>query len=170
MLPQISYQRSAREYHVIDTDTGEIVETFPAGMKDLATRHAISYADPRLARIIKQEILINHPYLESRAWKAAAYVVEDKVTPMPNGPYLAVVEGKDLYQITRADGLTHCNCFDYVGFGAPLVGTNGQRVCKHILATQLVNRLAKRRCYHCLKLAAADLEDCPHCGELITPF
>jgi len=170
MFPTITYDRSARQYRVQDTTTGEI-EVFPAGCKIEAQRYAVAMSNPRLTRIIREELLEKRPFLEARAWKAAEIVLNDDVAPA-DGLYFAYVAGSnDTYALGHdADGLMTCTCPDFTGFGAPIVDTRGQRLCKHLLAWQLFQRLQKRRCYHCGRLVDADAMDCPLCGEAITPY
>lgn len=169
MLPAINYNRSTRVYEVLDQTTGEL-ETFPAKQRLAAEQYAIAMSNPRLVRIIRDELLEKRPFLEARAWKAAAIVVNDDVA-LTDGLYVAYVRGSgDTYAIGHDAGLLTCTCADFTGFGAPVVDTRGQRLCKHILAYQLYQRLQKRRCYHCSKLVDVDATDCPLCGEAVTPF
>lgn len=171
MFPTVTYNRSIRVYQVPHPDTGEIAE-FPAGCKAEAERWAIAAANPRLARIVRDEVLARHPYLESRAWKAAAYLLEDRVTPAPDDPlYFAYVTGNgNTYALRHEDDLMSCTCSDYAGFGAPLVAENGQRLCCHLISWSLFQRLQLHRCYHCQKLVDAAADVCPNCHQLVTPF
>lgn len=172
MLPTITYDRSAREYQVLDETTGQM-ETFPAKHRREAEIYAVAMSSPRLVRIVREELLEKRPFLESRAWKAAAIVAGDGVAAAPDDDlYFAYVRGEgDTYALRfDGDGLMSCTCPDYTGFGAPVVSSNGQRLCKHLLAYQIHHRLQKRRCYHCGKLVDTELDDCPLCGESVTPF
>jgi len=169
MLPTINYNRSTRVYEVLDQTTGEM-ETFPAKEKLAAEQYAIAMSNPRLVRIIRDELLGKRPFLEARAWKAAALVVDGAVA-LTDGLYLAYVRGEgDTYAIGSEDGLQTCTCADFTGFGAPIADERGQRLCKHILAYQFMRRLQKRRCYHCSKLVDANAIDCPLCGGVVTPY
>ena len=171
MLPSVTYDRSTRVYHVIDQTTGE-TETFPAKHRHEAEQYALAMANPRLVRIVRDELLAKRPFLESRAWKAAAIVESGGVASADDGLYFAYVQGDgDTYALGfDDDGLLTCTCPDFTGFGAPVADMRGQRLCKHLLAHQLYHRLQKRRCYHCSKLVSADVMDCPLCGEAVTPY
>ena len=171
MFPTIAYNRSVRAYQVTRPDTGEIVE-FPSGCKGEAELFAIRTANPRLARIVTDEVLARHPYLQARAWKAAALVIDDKVHPAPDDPlYFAYVMGEnDTYALGHDDGLMTCTCTDYTGFTAPVVSENGQRLCKHLISWSLFQRLGLHRCYHCQQLVDAAADVCPNCHQLVTPF
>lgn len=169
-LPAVTYDRSERAYRVIDAESGEIVETFPAGHKAEAERYAIAFFSPRLARIVQDELLAKRPYLEARAWRAAELVLSHAVAAA-DGLYVAYVAGSgDTYAIGHDGHGVTCTCPDYTGFGAPVVDGSGQRMCKHILAWRLWQRLQKRRCYHCEKLVDGAAEMCPRCGEQVTPY
>ncbi|MBE2198485.1 MAG: hypothetical protein IAE79_07720 [Anaerolinea sp.] len=171
MLPMITYDRSARVYQVVDQTTGE-VETFPAKHKLEAEQYALAMVNPRLVRIVRDELLSRRPFLEARAWKAAAIVESGDVAPVIDGLYFAYVRGQgDIYAVSHDDdGLMACTCTDFTSFGAPVAASNGQRLCKHLLAWQLYQRLQKHRCYHCSKLVDGDVDICPLCGEDVTPF
>lgn len=170
MLPTIDYDRSARLYRVTDQTTGE-VETFPAKHRTEAEIYALAMSNPRLVRIVRDELLEKRPFLQSRAWKAAA-IVEAGGVALVDGLHFAYVQGEgDTYALGHdEDNLMTCTCGDFTGFGAPIAASNGQRLCKHLLAYQLRQRLQKRRCYHCSRLVPASVMDCPLCGEAVTPY
>lgn len=137
------YNRSSRVWQV--AGDGRVAE-FPAGPegKRAATQMAIWVLNPQL-HALAQSLASRHPQLESRAWKAAAYIADGRIAMQPgNGPILALVQGSSPYgpyTIQRHDDETTCDCLDYTGFTAPMLAT-GARLCAHIIATQMMLRLA----------------------------
>jgi hypothetical protein len=173
MLPNVSYEREVRQYQVLDPDTGEI-ESFPAGQggRRDAMRRAVDFSHPRLYRIVI-EMVQRWPQLEARAWRAANLVIRGEVKRPPDDEALASVASSNEYGdylVKARGGLIICDCLDYMEGGAPFISESGQRLCKHILATQLTSRLQYRNCGSCGRKVKADLMDCPHCKGPITPF
>ncbi len=107
------------------------------------------------------------PTLEARAWRAAELIVTDGVTPVADGETVAMVRSKSGYGdylIKSQNGRWSCDCIDFIDGQAPYVGPSGQRLCKHILAVKLTQRLAYRHCHSCGAKVDADLMRCSHCG------
>jgi len=173
MLPNVSYQRDERQYRVLDPDTGEI-ESFPAGQlgRRDAMRRAVNFSHPRLYQIVT-DMVKRWPQLEARAWRAANLVINGKVKNADDDEALASVTSSNEYGdylVKARGGLIICDCLDYMEGGAPLIGESGQRLCKHILATQFTLRLQYRHCGSCGRKVHADLMDCPHCNGPVTPY
>jgi len=173
MLPNVSYQRENRQYEVLNPNTGEI-ESFPAGHSGRrdAMRQAVHFSHPRLYRIVI-EMVQRWPQLEARAWRAANLVIRGAVKKPADDEALASVTSSNEYGdylVKDRGGLIICDCLDYMEGGAPLINESGQRLCKHILATQFTSRLKYRHCGSCGRKVEADLMDCPHCNGAVTPF
>ena len=173
MLPNVSYQREGRQYQVLDPDTGEI-ECFPAGHSGRrdAMRRAIYFTHPRLYRIVV-EMVQRRTQLEARAWRGAELVICGAVKKPADAEALVSVTSSNEYGdylVKERNGLVVCDCLDYMEGGAPLIGESGQRLCKHILATQFTTRLQYRHCGSCGRKVEANLMDCPHCNGAVTPY
>jgi hypothetical protein len=138
----IAYDRSRREYVVA---TGDKTAVFPAGAtgKRQATRLAVFVAEPALYELASK-LSKKQPHLETRAWAAAAYVVDGRVDLDASHGRLATVDGNShygAYSITHDDdGRMACDCVDWLGCTAPLV-ESGARYCKHIIAYVFAARL-----------------------------
>ena len=173
MLPNVSYQRENRQYEVLNPETGEI-ESFPAGHSGRreAMRQAVHFSHPRLYRIVI-EMVQRWPQLEARSWRAANMVIRGAVKRPADDEALASVTSSNEYGdylVKERGELIICDCLDYMEGGAPLINESGQRLCKHILATQFTSRLQYRHCGSCSRKVEADLMDCPHCNGAVTPF
>lgn len=173
MLPNVSYEREVRQYQVLDPGTGEI-ESFPAGQigRRDAMHRAVYFSQPRLHNIVT-EMVKRWPQLEARAWRAANLVIRGEVKRATDDEALANVTSSNEYGdylVKTRDGLIICDCLDYMEGGAPFISDSGQRLCKHILATQFTLRLQYRFCGSCGRKVAADLMDCPHCNGPVTPY
>ena len=173
MLTNMEYQRQKRMYQVVDPDSGEI-EQYPSGTKgrQQALRRAVYFQNARLHNLVTQ-LIERYPLLESRAWRASTLVLNDAVNDVRDGAVLATVTGNSEYGpylIQSRQGLLTCECLDYVDGGAPYLGSNGQRVCKHILAMQFIQRLQFRICGSCSQKVDEQLMTCPMCNGPVTPF
>lgn len=143
MLPNLAYNRSARQYEV---HTPDGVETFPAGKdgRRSAHRYALATIAPDVVTIAVQ-IIHRFPVLETRAWRACEIVADGGVTFQPAPNVLAAVAsqsddyGGDYTLVRGADGLIYCNCADQAI--APIIAQSGQQYCKHVLAYQIASRV-----------------------------
>lgn len=132
----IEYDRSGREYQVIDLDSGEIAETFPAKHKGAAFRFAIEFFAPELFAVAVDRCE-KYPQYERMIWKACGLVVNGgvEVFPGPTDGIYAMVESSDQlgrYCITHMEGEMACNCAAFTEGYAPYTETG--RVCSHLLA------------------------------------
>jgi hypothetical protein len=169
----MKYERSERQYKVLDPDTGE-VEIFPYGRdgRRNAMHRAVYFQDARMHRIVT-ELVQRSPQLESRAWRAAELVIRGAVNEAIDGEALSSVTGSSEYGdylVASRNGIVVCDCPDYMEGNAPYFSQNGQRLCKHILATQLTQRLQYRSCGSCSRKVEAELMICPFCNGAVTPY
>jgi hypothetical protein len=173
VLVNVEYERSERQYRVMDPNTGE-VETFPNGYKGRreAMRRAVYFQNPRLHRIVI-ELTQRWPQLESRAWRAAELVLRGSVTEAAGSEVLATVTSSNEYGeylLADRNQIIVCDCLDYLDGNAPYIGPAGQRMCKHILALQFNRRLRYRRCGSCSRKVEAEAMTCPNCQGAVTPY
>ena len=143
MLANVTYDRSDRVYAVAHPETGEVVETFPAGThgRRQAFRAAVQLVDPEIYQRAGL-IIAKHPHLEARVWKAAELVVHGRVWESDSDLYVAAVESQSSEHgnyILTSDrrGLLSCDCLDFTDFTAPFTEGSLQAFCKHILAWKL---------------------------------
>lgn len=146
MLSAPVYNRSSKQYEVINPETGE-VETFPAKHKHEAFLFAVGLYEPDLYAAA-QKIIARFPQLERRVWSAVELVAQNAVTYTPEaGQVVAMVNSSDelgRYAIEIVDGYTTCQCEDFTSFNAPMTDT-GHRFCKHILAYRLYIQVRENR-------------------------
>lgn len=173
MLSNMQYERSEKEYQVIDPSTGAI-ESFPTGYRGRrdAMRRAVYYQNARLHRIVI-DLVQQLPQTESRAWRAADLVLRGAVkNPIDNNALASVISSNEYgdYLISARDGIIMCGCIDFLNGNAPYIGPSGQRLCKHIMATQFARRLEYRNCGSCRRKVDAELMICPFCKGEVTPY
>jgi len=173
MLSNMQYERSEKAYQVIDPDTGTI-ESFPSGYigRRNAMRRAVYFQNARLHRIVT-DLVHQWPQIESRAWRAAELVLRGSVRqPADRGALANVTSSNEYgdYLIATRDGTLVCDCIDYLDGNAPYIGPSGQRICKHILATQFARRMEYRHCGTCRRKVDAELMICPFCNGEVTPY
>jgi hypothetical protein len=173
MLSNVQYDRVSKAYQVLDPETGAI-ESFPSGYRGRrdANRKAIHFQNARLHRIVT-DLVRKWPQGESRAWRAAELVIREAVHDPADNQALATVTGHSEYGdylVADRKGLIVCDCIDYMDGNAPYFGSNGQRLCKHILAVQFRRRLEQRSCGSCGQKVDAELMECPFCAGPVTPY
>ena len=173
MLPNVEYEKSKKQYQVVDPVSGK-VEIFPSGYagRREAKRRAVYFQNSRLYRLVV-ELVERWPQIESRAWRAAELVVNGSVKDPKDDLSLAIVASSSDYGdylLAERKGHIVCDCLDYMDGNAPYLGQSGKKVCKHILALQLSNRLSYRHCGSCGRKVNEKLMTCPHCHGAVTPY
>jgi hypothetical protein len=133
----IEYDRSGREYQVIDLESGEITEKFPSKAKGEAFRFAVELFEPPLFAAAMR-MIDKYPYMERVVWRAVELVINNavEVFDVPQGNVIAMVESSDgmgRYAIAHDYS---CQCEHFTSFAAPMTDS-GRVVCKHVGATYL---------------------------------
>jgi len=152
MLPNVTYNRSQREYTVIDPQ-GEIIATHPAGRdgRQAAFQDAVKAQNIRLYR---QAAALSdaHPQLASRIWRACEIMLSGEIICPDSGNVLAIVPSQSSeyggYNIVNVAGLLACDCEDFQGGTAVYTDADEQPRCKHILAFELATALKTRQCLY----------------------
>lgn len=161
MTVKVYYDRSQKEYHLIDVDREQILRSWPPGpdSRQEATEAALAINDPQAhaaALHLTGTVFPDRPDLHSRIWRAADIVADrDVFEPfhINDGPHtIARVKSQSAAGIhtgrryavsvhTTADGkLYTCDCRDYSGSadrgpGAPK--HRHQPLCKHVIAVKM---------------------------------
>ena len=144
MMIDIVYDRSNRLYKWEHPESGEVL-TAPSGKQNKAElyQQVIGMLDPELyaaaVRRIKDE-----PSLERVIWRGVELVANSRVETCPgSGELIAKVGSSDeygRYSITVEGGYLACQCPHLQEIQAPYA-SSGQRVCKHLAAFTLHQRV-----------------------------
>lgn len=175
MLPNMTYDRSERQYRVTLPETGEVVQ-FPAGRDGRQAAFKMSVAAHSLKLYRLATARINEaPLLESRVWRACELVLNGDVTfvePDEMPPAVATVTSNNeygAYIVSQVGNQWLCECEDWTSGMCPADAT-GPR-CKHTLAVEFAAEMrVQLRCYHCEAANDLDADVCVNCGEDPTPF
>lgn len=130
---QRAYNRSTREYDLVNMTTGEVVDRVPG--KREAFQRSIQIASQAVYSLALT--FAEFAPLESRAWKAAEIVVRGGVEVA--SATLALVDGNSeygRYNVEMVDGLWECDCADFTENGA-VQCIDWQARCKHIVAVEI---------------------------------
>lgn len=142
----IRYSRKAKEYRLIDKETGEVVENYPQGSEGKATaeRRKLELEHPELAPVLADLVARHGGNDQGRAFRGAQIVADEGVSP--NGDVgLFYVDSQDpgkegiryLVNLARQ----RCECEDWQNgwaghkHGAPNI--DGLPFCKHIAACRI---------------------------------
>ncbi len=143
---QITYDRSARMYTWTHPETGELF-TWPPKAKGEAFQFVLSLLDPDLYEAASRWIEAE-PGLERVIWRGAELVARNGVETLTGaGMVAAKVQSSDeygRYAITFDNGYLVCECPHWQEMGAPY-DSNGMRVCKHLAAFTLYQRVREER-------------------------
>lgn len=145
----VAYDRSAKLWQTMN---GSLIATFPPGQegKTQAVDRAIHEANPALHQHLHR-LIDRYPDLTSRAYKAAAMLINDSIQNAAPGVPTALVDVRSQsqpdtsYTIQKRECLV-CPCDDYQEVYAdrvPSIWVQGteQKMCKHILTLLFATKL-----------------------------
>jgi len=144
----ITYDRSERIYKWEDPGSGAVL-TAPSGKQSKAElfQKAIAMLDPDLYAAVVRWIE-TEPTLERVIWRGVELVANGGVETFPGeGLLVAKVDSSDefgRYSITIQNGYLACECAYWQEMNTPYA-SNGQRVCKHLAAFTLYQRVCETR-------------------------
>lgn len=142
----VSYNKSAREWETETEEAGTL--SFPAGKEgETAARwKAIELTSIPTFSVLKK-LATNYPSLKTRAWKIGELVLNGHVELFPDADEeepMAIVRSRTRdknHQITFDGYHLRCTCEDYWSEHCPRIRWHSQRMCIHIGAYSVANRL-----------------------------
>lgn len=146
----ITYDRRERLYKWAHPESGEVL-TAPAGKQNKAGlfKNAVALLDPDLYAAALRW-LEDEPALERVIWRGVELVANSRVETFPgagDGEVAAKVDSRDeygRYSLTYMNGRLVCECPHWQDLAAPYSRT-GRRVCKHLAAFTLYQRVREDR-------------------------
>lgn len=145
---EITYDRNQRCYQWIHPTSGEVL-TAPSGKQHKAAllQQVTALLDPELYEAAIRWIE-DEPALERVIWRGVDLVASEGVETFPAADYLVAKvnssDGYGRYAITIDNGYLACECPYWQELSAPYA-SNGHRVCKHLAALTLYQRVRENR-------------------------
>lgn len=142
----VQFNRSAREYQIVDSTTGALLGAYPSGPagRPAAERHALSMDAPDVSAALQQFEAQYRAYLPALKLRplhgAQIAATPDSIRPN-GGPNSFYVRSQSRPGIVYSVTPPHCECSDYenardgLRHSAPAV--HGAPMCKHVIALKL---------------------------------